>query len=231
VKPAPANRKVIRAGLRAALKVIAPYRDAIINGYCDPGDEAGCDDPNLRADLAPVDRGIARIQAALDATAMMPRAPGVSKEVKALLARVTELQAIHNAASDQLDAAFAKVDALCPRPAILAEREHSPAVLAEMIDGDDFYTTAQRVEIANYLARLDEADEALGLTEMEEAYEAAGRAWSDAEDAVLAFPARSIADVLAKLKFGARVATFESAPAETITRVIADLERLTGQRS
>ena len=69
------------------------------------------------------------------------------------------------------------------------------------------------------------------LSALEEAYEAAGRAWSDAEDAVLAFPARSIADVLAKLKFGVRVAIFESAPVETINRVIADLERLTGQRS
>jgi hypothetical protein len=89
---------------------------------------------------------------------------------------------------------------------------------------------AQRAEIELYLEHVAETRRALSIADLEEQRQASINEWNAAEDAVLAFPAHTVADCLAKLQFGARSLVFDGQSLDAVNFVIADLVRLGGGR-
>jgi hypothetical protein len=72
---------------------------------------------------------------------------------------------------------------------------------------------------------------ALCEPELEADYQASGAALSAAEDAVLAFPAATLADCREKLQFSIDVGIVDGRPLEVVEFIIADLDRIAGPGS
>jgi hypothetical protein len=70
------DKRVIRDGLRAGPALARGYREAITNGYGDAEEEPERHIPECARYVAPVDRAVAKLQAAMDATETLPPASG-----------------------------------------------------------------------------------------------------------------------------------------------------------
>jgi hypothetical protein len=211
--------RTIRAGLAAALDLLTSKRQEHIDARV------------THNHIRPFDRAIAGVRRAIEAIpSALPRrraAPPVSSDLAVLIRKADEAETAHEAASDRLDTALARLRERCPRPELPTEYEHQNAELAQMINGDDFFIAADRARIAEYLRLYSQAEAELGIAAMESEYEAAGRAWQAAEEGVLAHRARSIADVVAKMQFAARAVICTD---DFMAVVTSDLSRVASKK-
>jgi hypothetical protein len=227
IKPPTPDRKTIQRGLRAAMALAKEHREAITNGYGDSHEEPEKHVAECRRYVRPVDRTIAKIQAAMCAANQLPPAPCVSRELRDLIATVDRAQAEHEAASDAHDLALAEVDRLCPWPKFMGKTSRP---MAEALAEDSELSDAERAEARSFAGRLEEAEAALNVLALDEVSRVTANAWTEAEAAVLLFPARSLADCLAKLRYGLRVRYYGDADdtVEKLQSLADDLERITG---
>ena len=222
----PSDRRTIQRGLRAALALAREQRAAIVNGFDDPATEPEKRYPECRRYVRPVDRTIAKIQAAMDATANLPKALGVSRELRDLMAATERARVAAYAAVDLLDETAVEADRLCPAPNFTGRA--GSRMVRELSTNSDL-SAEERAEALAYADRLEAVEASLGIPELDAASVTTGKAYNAAEAAVFAYRCRSLADCLAKLKFGQKVDYFGDQAGDVIKGIISDLDRLTGR--
>lgn len=219
-------KKTIQRGLRAALALAREQRDMIIRGFEDPKEDLTLADmcPECRRYVRPVDRTIEQIEAALNTVALMPPAPGVSRELRELMAATERARVAAYAAVDLLDEKYVEADQLCPHPEFLGRCGVEMA--RELGARDPELSEEERAQALAYADSLEAVNASLGIPALDAASVTTGQAYNAAEAAVFAYTCRSLADCLAKLRFGQKVDYFGDQAGEAIKGIISDLDRL-----